>query len=80
MIVGGGKIKFAWVTQIIDFDDMDGLNRYVNNNYDKCRNIYYLDSEDVPHGFFHEEIHVTFNEGVYSIKVMLPYNNCDMGI
>ena len=80
MVSGNGRIAFAHIEEVIDFDDIDGVKRYVEAQDKKRRRIYYVDSNGYPSQYFSIEKHVRctgYNK--FSIEVFLPYNNCKMG-
>ena len=79
MVTGGGRIAFAHVEQVIDFETIDGVYKYVERNTKTGRKIFYLDEKDHPTGYFDEGQHVTFSEEGYTIKVWVPYNGLNMG-
>ena len=86
MLAGGGKIVFAHVEEVIDFPNIEGVQKYVKWHEDNNKTIYYVKYLD--NGKF--EISPKFNEDEhlkvtgaidrpYTITVWIPYNGMNMG-
>ncbi len=85
MTIGGGRIAFAHVEQVIDFKDLEGIRRYVEKH--KYNDIMYLsyvnnsNQHEMTH-IFDEEKHIAKNgseDRPYTITVWIPYKEFNMG-
>lgn len=79
MIVGGGKIAFAHVEEVIDFASVNDIKRYVAYNEEKGRLVFYLDKNGKPNRQFSENFIYKTANNQYSISVWVSYNGLPMG-